>query len=374
MTALTQPLFDTVTLGQLVLSNRASVAPMTRISATLAGLATDQMVSYYASFARGGFGLIVTEGLYTDDKHSPGYVFQPGIINDEQERSWKKVVDAVHQAGAKIIAQIMHTGALVHGNPFGHDSIAPSAVQPKGAKSATYEGTGPYPLPRAATKADIADVIRGFVMAAKRVKSAGFDGVEIHGANGYLLDEFLTDYTNRRTDEYGGSAENRVRLLVHVSKAIRAAVGDGFTMGIRISQAKVNDFTHKWADKEQDAEVIFGQLGRAGLDFIHVSEHEAWKPAFEGDNASLAALAKKYGRLPVIANGRLEDPARAAELIMTGQADLIALGKGALANPDWVGKVERGEALNEFDAERVLHPNAKIKEFEAQRNLRVRFT
>lgn len=360
------PLFSSVKLGRITLKNRVAVAPMTRISATADGLATAQMLSYYTSFARGGFGLIITEGLYTDDKHSPGYAFQPGIINDDQEQAWKNVVSAVHQAGAKIIAQIMHTGALVHGNPFDADSIAPSAVQPKGEKSEAYEGRGPYPCPRAATKSEIDEVIAGFVMAAKRARSAGFDGIEIHAANGYLLDEFLTDYTNRRTDEYGGATENRVRLLVEVSRAIRAGVGDDFTLGMRISQAKVNDFTHKWAGKERDAEVIFAQLGQAGLDFIHVSEHQAWSPAFDGSGPSLAALAKKYGRITVIANGRLDDPARATRLIVDGQADMVALGKGALANHDWVTRVERGETLAEFNAERVLMPNAKIKDFEVQ--------
>lgn len=364
MTAAIPILFDSVTLGRIALKNRMAVAPMTRISATSAGLATEQMLSYYASFAQGGFGLIITEGLYTDDKHSPGYIFQPGIINADQQHAWQKVVDAVHQAGAKIIAQIMHAGALVHGNPFDRDSIAPSAVQPKGQKSEIYEGNGPYPFPRAATKAEIDEVIVGFVMAAKRVKAAGFDGIEIHGANGYLLDEFLTDYTNQRTDEYGGSTENRVRLLVEVSRAVRTEVGGDFTIGIRLSQAKVNDFTHKWAGRERDAEVIFGQLGQAGLDFIHVSEHQAWSPAFDGSTASLAALAKKYGKIAVIANGQLDDPARASGLINDGHADMVALGKGALANHDWVNRVEEGKALEDFDTERVLQPNAKIKEFE----------
>lgn len=365
MTA-TESIFDTVILGKTVLDNCVGVAPMTRISATSDGLATDQMAAYYASFAQGGFGLIITEGLYTDGKHSPGYIYQPGIVNDEQEQAWKKVVDSVHQAGAKIVAQIMHSGALVHGNPFGEDSIAPSAVQPKGEKSEAYEGTGPYPHPRAATKEDILEVIGGFVNAARRAKSAGFDGVEIHGANGYLLDEFLTDYTNQRTDEYGGSTENRVRLLVEVSRAIKKEVGDALMVGIRISQAKVNDFTHKWVGKEQDAEIIFGQLGQAGLDYIHVSEYEAWKPAFDGNGASLVALAKKYGKIPVIANGSLDDPARAAELIQSGQVDVIALGKGALANHDWVNKVKSGASLVEFDPKYVLSPDAKLKEFEIQ--------
>lgn len=164
---------------------------------------------------------------------------------------------------------------------------------------------------------------------------------------------------------YGGSTENRVRLLVEVSKAIREAVGKDFTIGIRISQAKVNDYTHKWAGKEQDAEIIFSQLGQAGLDYIHVTEYEAWKPAFDTSEASLASLAKKYGNIPVIANGHLEDPESARKIIENGEADVVTLGKGALANHDWVNKVKNGEPLAEFKPGEVLRPNAKIKEFEA---------
>ncbi|MEH7388797.1 NADH:flavin oxidoreductase [Bacillus sp. JJ1503] len=360
----TKTLFETVTLGNITVDNRVGVAPMTRISATSEGLVTDEMISYYTSFARGGFGFIITEGIYTDEKYSPGYLYQPGIVNEKQTEAWKKLVDSVHQAGAKIFAQIMHTGALVHGNPFTEESIAPSAVQPKGEKSEAYEGTGPYPMPREATKVEITEVITGFVNAAKRALLAGFDGIEIHGANGYLLDEFLTDYTNHRTDEYGGSTKNRVLILVEVSKAIREAVGKDFTIGIRISQVKVNDYTHKWAGKEKDAEIIFGQLGQAGLDFIHVTEHQAWKPAFDTSEASLASLAKKYGRILVIANGHLEDPSMARKIIENGEADVVTLGKGALANHDWVNKVKNGEPLAEFKPEEVLTPNAKIKEFE----------
>lgn len=374
----TKLLFETVTLGNTTLGNRVGVAPMTRTSATPEGLATDQMVSYYASFARGEFGLIITEGIYPDDKYSQGYFNQPGIVNDEQVQSWRKVVDSVHQAGAKIFAQLMHAGALSQGNRFVKETIAPSVVQPKGEQMEFYGGKGSFPSPKEATKEDIKNVINGFVMAAKHAKSARFDGVEIHGANGYILDQFLTDYTNKRTDEYGGSTENRVRLLVEVSKAVRKAVGQDFTVGIRISQGKVNDYTHKWAGKEKDAEIIFGQLGQAGLDFIHVTEYEAWQPAFpEGEGtsaadsafgdggASLAALAKKYGGTPVIANGHLEDPAKAGEVIEKGEADVFTLGKGALANHDWVKKVKSGEPLAEFQPEKVLSPDAKIKEFEA---------
>ncbi|PEA36938.1 NADH:flavin oxidoreductase [Priestia megaterium] len=370
-------LFKNVTLGNITLNNRIGVAPMARISATSEGVATNQMVSYYTSFACGGFGLIITEAIYTDNKYSQGYFNNPGLINEEQIQAWKKVVDSVHQAGAKIFAQIMHAGALSQGNRFIQETIGPSAVQPKGKQMEFYEGKGLYRIPREATQEDITEVINGFVDTAKRAKTAGFDGVEIHGANGYLLDQFLTDYTNKRTDKYGGSTENRVRLLVEVSEAVREAVGEHFTIGIRISQGKVNDYNHKWTGKEKDAEIIFGQLGHAGLDFIHVTEYEAWQPAFpkdedtivtssglENSDLSLVALAKKYGKLCVIANGHLEDPVKAKEIIEKEEADIITLGKGALANHDWVNKVKKGELLAKFDEEKVLRPDVKIKDFE----------
>ncbi|WP_338653031.1 NADH:flavin oxidoreductase [Sporosarcina psychrophila] len=360
----TNTLFETVTLGRTTLENRVGVAPMTRISATSEGLATDQMVSYYTSFARGGFGLIITEGTYIDDKYSQTYFDQPGIVYDEQAQAWKKIVDSVHDAGAKIFMQLQHSGFLSQGNRFRQDTLGPSAIQPIGEKLTMYLGEGPFSTPREATKEDITEVVASFVNASKRAQLAGFDGIEIHGANGYLLDGFLTDYTNQRTDEYGGSTENRVRLSVEVFKAIREAVGNDFTVGIRISQAKVNDSSHKWAGKEQDAVIVFGELGQAGLDYIHVSEYEAWKPAFGTSGASLASLAKKHGKVPVIANGHLEDPERARKIIENGEADVITLGKGALANHDWVTKVKNGEPLAAFKPEEILRPDAKIKEFE----------
>lgn len=375
---MTDKLFETVQLNQITLVNRIGVAPMTRTSAHDNGVPTDQMISYYDKFARGGFGLIITEGLYPDNQYSQGYLNQPGIMNEEQGQAWKKVTDAVHQEGGKIIAQLMHAGALSQGNRFTKETLASSPVQPKGEQMSFYGGEGAFPIPKEATKEDIKQVIQGFVDAAKRAKNAGFDGVEIHGANGYILDQFITSYTNRRTDEYGGSVENRVRLSVEVSTAVREAVGPDYTVGIRISQGKVNDFYHKWENREKDAEVIFGQLGQAGLDYIHVTEYEAWQPAFPegkgteatdsafGDGgATLAALAKKYGQLPVMANGGLHDPEKAKEIVGKGEADIITLGRGALANHDWANKVKDNQPLKEFEPEKVLSPNAKIKDFEA---------
>ncbi|MDQ0220199.1 NADH:flavin oxidoreductase [Peribacillus cavernae] len=358
-------LFNTVKIGTIDLDNRVGVSPMTRVSATPEGLVTDQMISYYTKFARGGFGLIITEGVYPDDKYSQGYFNQPGIVNDEQVQAWKKVTDSVHQEGSKIFIQLMHAGALSQGNRFKRQALGPSTVQPKGEKLAMYGGEGSFPAPKEATKEDITDVTKGFVDAAIRAKEAGFDGVEIHGANGYILDQFLTDYINKRNDEYGGSTENRVRLVVETVKAVRNAVGEEFTIGVRVSQGKVNDHSHKWAGKEKEAEVIFGQLGNAGIDFIHVTEYKAWQPAFEGASVTLAGLAKNYGNVPVIANGYLHDPDRARKIIENGEADVITLGRGALANGDWVTKVKNDEPLDEFVPEKVLSPDAKIKDFEA---------
>lgn len=359
-------LFNIVTLGKTTLKNRIGLAPMTRISATADGLVTDDMLSYYSSFARGGFGLVITEGNFIDGQYSKTYVDQPGMISEQHVQAWKKVVDAVHQEGAKIIMQLQHSGFLSQANSQNKGTLGPSAIQPKGEQLEMYLGDGPFLTPKEATMEDLKDVIHSFAKTALRAKEAGFDGVEIHGANGYLLDGFLTDYANQRKDEYGGSTENRVRLSVEVAGAIREAVGQDFIVGIRISQAKVNDYAHKWAGKEQDAKVIFGKLGQAGLDYIHVTEYQAWEPAFDSNGPSLAALAKQYGGIPVIANGHLEDPEKAKDMIKNGEADVVTLGKGALANHDWANKVKNNELIDAFDAKMILTPNAKLKDVEVK--------
>jgi 2,4-dienoyl-CoA reductase-like NADH-dependent reductase (Old Yellow Enzyme family) len=350
-------------IGNIQVNNRIGVAPMTRISATDDGQATEIMLKYYESFANGGFGFLITEGAYPDELYSQGYLNQSGIANENHVAAWKKITDTVHQAGSKIIVQLMHAGAQAQGNTYTDIYLAPSDIRAKGEKLSIYVGEGAYDAPKPATQEDIQNVIRGFADAAKRAKDAGFDGVEIHGANGYLLDQFLTDYLNQRTDEYGGSTENRIRLHLQVIEAVRAAVGTDFVVGIRISQGKVSDYLHKWAGAEKDAEIIFSALSRAGVDYIHVTEYDAARPAFEGTELSLAALAKKYGSVPVMANGNLEDPAKAEQLLARGEADLITLGKGALANHDWPHRTAKNQPIREFNPE-ILGPKANIKEQE----------
>jgi 2,4-dienoyl-CoA reductase-like NADH-dependent reductase (Old Yellow Enzyme family) len=341
-------LFGGSKLGNLTPRNRIVLAPMTRISANSDGTANAAMVAHYARYARGGFGVIVAEGTYPDTRHSQCYVNQPGLATPAHAEAWAPVVAAVHAEGVPIISQLMHGGAVVLHNRYTDERIGPSAVQPRGGQPSRYHGTGPYPVPRAATEADIDAIIAGFAQAARHAVDAGFDGIEIHGANGYLIDNFLTSYTNQRTDRYGGSVQNRIRLAVNVAEAVLAAVPAGFPVGIRISQSKANDYDYEWSGGADDAEAIFGALGRTGLTYIHVSAHLGCGPVF-GTGLSLAGLARRYSGIAVIANGKLENTAMAEDLIGRGEADFISIAKAALADPDWPNKIAAGVSPIPFD-------------------------
>ncbi|MGA6207299.1 NADH:flavin oxidoreductase [Nocardia testacea] len=344
------PVLSEVRLGALRLRNRAVVAPMSRVSTAGDGVPTDAMAEYYARFATGGFGLITTEGTYTDAEFSQTYPDQPGIVTERQVEAWRAVTGAVHAAGGVIALQLMHAGALVQGNRRGDRSIAPSAVQPLGVKMSAYGGEGPFAVPEAATRADIRRIVGGFGAAAERARMAGFDAVEIHGANGYLVDQFLTGYTNQRTDEYGGDPAHRVRFAVEVVRAVRAAVGPDFPVGLRLSQTKVNDFGYRWAGAAE-AETIFRAVGTAGIDYLHLaSEGRDWYDTAVLDTGeTLTRLARSVTGLPVIANGGMHAPDLTRTVLDEGHADLVALGRGALANPDWPQVIAAGARPFEFD-------------------------
>lgn len=351
-------------LGQLRLRNRLAVAPMTRVTATPEGLPTGTMARYYEGFAKGGFGLLISEGLYTDTAFAQGYLNQPGLAEDGQASAWAPITAAVQANGARIVAQLMHAGALSQGNRFRAHAVAPSAIQPKGQQMAFYYGQGAYELPRQITEEEIEDVIVGFAKSARRaVTLAGFDAIEIHGANGYLLDQFLTSTTNQRTDRWGGGVSERMRLLVAVIQRVKQAVAGRAPVGIRISQGKVNDFHAKWSGGESDAEVVFAALADAGVDYLHITEFQAWQPAFEYNSATLAELARRYApAVPLIVNGGLHDIGRASAMLDSG-VDLVAMGRGALANPDMPRLLQRGMSLREFDTA-ILGPIADIKQSE----------
>ena len=364
-------LYEPLRVGTLTLSNRFAVAPMTRVSAIADGRASRSMVDYYAAFAAGGFGLVITEGVYTDKAHAQGYRFQPGLADDAQRDAWRPVVDRVHAHGGRIVAQLMHAGALSQGNPHCLTTKGPSAVLPKGLQMDFYRGEGPYRMPEPMSVVEISEAVEGFAQAALRAKEAGFDGVEIHGANGYLLDQFLTGHTNLRQDNHGGSLAHRLRLTVEVIEAVRRATGRDFIVGARISQGKVNDFTHKWDGGEADADRIFGTLGNLPIDYLHTTEWEAWRPAFGDVGPSLAALARRHVSVPVLANGSLHEAGHAAGLLARHEADFVSLGRGALTHADWPQRLRVGATLKTFDRG-LLSPIADLANAERHRAQRSR--
>ncbi|GJM25922.1 MAG: NADH:flavin oxidoreductase [Phycisphaerae bacterium] len=340
------------------LPNRSVVAPMSRVSATGDGRATARMQRYYGDFARGGFGIVITEGTYTDGNASQGYDRQPGIATESQLEAWRPVAQEIRDAGAITIMQLMHAGAL---SQRGRWTIAPSRVQPLGAMMPEYGGAGVYRLPAAMTLADIQTVRDGFVRAGQRASEAGFDGVEIHAANGYLLDQFNTTYTNRRSDRYGGGPENRIRLTSEIVAAVRGAVPSDFTVGVRVSEAKVNDFEYRWPGGADEATTIFTSLASAGASYIHMAgEGRGFRDALESETEPYTALARRLTGLPVIANGGLGNPHLADEAIQKGYADLVAIGGIALANPDWPKRIEQGAPIVPFSRE-MLSPRATIE-------------
>lgn len=362
------PALEPVTLAGAKLANRLAVAPMTRVSAGEDGTPTEAMNRYYSAFAEGGFGLVITEGTYTDTQYSQGYFFQPGIVSEKHVEAWRPIAESIHAGGARAVMQLMHAGALSQGNRYRTDTAGPSAVRPKGQMMPEYGGSGPWPTPRAMSDDDIETAVQGFAAAAVNARRAGFDGVEVHAANGYLLDQFLTDYTNLRDDSYGGPVSHRIRLTAQVVERIRALVPDeGFVLGVRLSQTKVNDFQYRWAGAG-DARVVFTSLADVGADYLHIaSEGRDWiETARLDDGDTITALAKKVTGLPVIANGGMHDLDQAAQLLEGGHADVLSLGRGALANPDLPNKVAGGHELETFD-HAMLQPRASLENAEQWR-------
>ena len=348
-------------LGPLDLKNRLLVAPMTRVSARHDGVPTEEMAAYYAEFADGGFGLVVTEGIYPDAAYSQGYLNQPGLVTEQHVAGWRMVVNRVHAAGGRIVAQLMHAGALSQGNPHRDGTIAPSAVPPLGEMMPAYGGSGPFQAPREASAEDLREVVDGFAAAARNAAAAGFDGVEVHAANGYLLDQFITEYTNLRTDEYGGSTANRVRFVAEIVQRLADEAPEGFAVGVRISQTKVNDMVYRWSGGGDDVVVIAQELAKAGASYLHVaSEGRAWfDTALLADGSTVTCLAGEVSGLPVIANGGMHDPGQAARVLDGGHASFLSIGHAALANPDLPRRFSTGTELADFDPA-MLRPDVTL--------------
>ncbi len=351
--------FDKTTINNKEISNRFIVAPMTRVSANLKGIPSIEMHHYYNAFAVGGFGAIITEGIYTDNLYSKAYPNQPGLVDEEQIDAWSGITTAIHKNQTLIIAQLMHAGSISQALSI---TKAPSKIIPLGQKLSPYGGrSGMFPVPEEMTKADIQLVIDGFINAAKNARKSGFDGIELHSANGYLLDQFLTPYLNLRTDEYGGIIENRIRIIAQITAGIKNNIPNDFIVGLRISEGKVNNLNYRWDGGSCTAKAILKEIKKMPIHYLHIAaEHYGWEEECKyPDGTSLTGLAKEILTCPVIANGKLHDLELSQELLNTQQSDLFAIGKLALANPDFVNKIINKDELVLFDSN-SLFPNPSL--------------
>lgn len=333
-------LFESVSMGPHKLRNRLVMNPMTRCRADAEAVPTPIMATYYAQ--RATAGLIVTEGV-APSPNGRGYARTPGLWNAEQVAAWQPVTAAVHAKGGVIFAQIMHTGRVSHpGNmPEGARVVAPSALALAGQMYTDGAGMQDYPVPEAMTEADIAQAKAEIVLAAQNAIAAGFDGVELHGANGYLLEQFLSPDTNQRSDGWGGSVANRIRFVVEVAQAVVAAVG-GDRVGIRLSPYGTASGMAAYAEVDETYLTLTAELAKAGLIYVHLVDHAGMgNPPIPAEFR--AALRKAWPRTFI--TGGSFDAALGAQAVADGATDLVGIGRAFIANPDLVARLQAGAEL-----------------------------
>lgn len=339
-------LFDKLTIGNIELNNRILYAPMTRSRANDEGVQPDFVAEYYGQ--RATAGLLITEATNVSAM-AKGYVRTPGIYTGEQIAAWRKVTDRVHAEGGKIFLQIFHTGriALPDFLPENAQPVAPSAVAAAG-QNYTDAGMKDFVVPRPLVTDEVKAIVRDFAAAAGNAIKAGFDGIEIHGANGYLIQQFLSTNVNLRTDEYGGSVENRSRFLLEIVDAIVAEIGWERT-GLRLSPGgEFNDI--KEADAEELYDYVIGELNKRKLAYLHIGtfdQNRDWHPV----------LRPKYDGIYLAGVGF--DKERGERTLAEGGADAIVYGKLFLANPDLPERFRRNAPLNEWDESTFYTPGEK---------------
>ncbi|MEV2275084.1 alkene reductase [Nocardiopsis sp. NPDC049922] len=331
-------LFEPITIGRDELPHRLFMAPMTRSRAYRDGLVDDLVAEYYAQ--RASAGLIVTEGVQPSVR-GQGYINTPGLHSAEQVEAWRKVTDAVHARGGRIFAQIMHSGRVGHPSlyPDGGLPVGPSAIA---TGESLFDGSGmvPHPVPREMTSADIAEAQDDFVSAARNAITAGFDGVELHGANGYLIHQFLADGANQRTDGYGGSAANRARFAVEVVDAVADTIGADRT-ALRISPANTANGITESDSLEQYLTLLSALPNQADLAYLHIMG--------VGPVETSRRLRKEWAGTLVYNPVAGLDVARATQALEEDLADAVALGAAWLANPDLDARIKAGGPFNEPD-------------------------
>jgi len=341
---MSEKLFEPVKLGRMVLENAVVMAPMTRSRADVGDMPTDLTVEYYRQ--RASAGLIITEGAQPS-KNGKGYCRTPGIYNQQQVQAWRKVTDAVHAEGGKIVLQIMHCGRVASAlnKDKGAETVAPSAIQAKG-EVFTEQGMAPLEQPRALTLEEIPAVIEEYRQATEHAYAAGFDGVELHCTSGYLPAQFLSTGSNQRTDLYGGSVENRIRFVLEVLEAM-CSVDGGDRVGMRICPD--NPFNDLYDENPQETfSTLLSAVNRFGLAYLHVIRF----PQGRLDNF---ALASEYFHGSIIGNESI-DFEEALALINSGVLAAVSFGRAFIANPDLVARYRNGSKLAQFQLATLYTP------------------
>lgn len=343
-------LFSPLTAGSIALSNRIVMAPLTRSRASAAGVPQHLAAEYYAQ--RASAGLIITAATQFSYE-GMGYPRTPGIHTPEQIAGWREIVEAVHAKGGKIAVQLWHVGRIASrlNRPVAADVVAPSAIQAPGQIYTDAKGMVDHDMPRALETHQVKDIAASFAKAAKTAMDLGFDGVEVHSANGYLLQQFLSSNVNQRTDRYGGSIANRTRMPLEVVEAVAAAIGAD-KVGVRVSPGHTFNGIEE-ADMEQLYEHYLPALGALGLAYLHVM-----RPTANQVSIDTVAMARRLFKGNIIAAGNY-DVDHAAKLVASGGADAVAFGRAFIANPDLVKRIRLGAPLNEPDASTFYTPGEK---------------
>ena len=344
-------LFESFSAKGLNLKNRTVMAPMTRTFSP-EYIATQDVADYYRRRAEGNVGLIITEGTFISHKAANGYERVPAIYGEKSLAGWKNVVDEVHKAGGKIAPQLWHVGSVRK------EGTGPDKEVPAYSPSGLFKPGAPNGV--AMTQEDINEVVASFAQAALDSKDIGFDAIEVHGAHGYLVDQFFWEGTNQREDKYGGSLENRARFAVEIVEAIRAAVGEDFPIIFRFSQWKQQDYNAKLCQNPEELTTFLNLLVDAGVDVFHASTRRFWLPEFDGSDLNLAGWTKKITNKPVITVGSVgldsdftgegaKDLSGTSnptgidgllERLNNDEFDLVAIGRALLVDANWVNKIK----------------------------------
>ncbi len=346
-------LFSKFQLGSIELKNRIVMAPMTRCRA-IGNVPNELMVEYYR--LRADAGLLITEGV-APSINGLGYARMPGIYSEPQIEGWKKITDAVHDKGGHMFMQIMHTGRISHPDNMveGAEIVGPSAIQSAGEMHTDTKGMQAFPVPKEMTSDDIVQAQQEIVQAAKNAITAGCDGIEIHGANGYLADQFINPCTNQRTDTYGGSLVNRCRFAIEVASKVADAIGPERT-GIRLSPYGIFNDMSSFEDLEETYEHLAQEFKKLKLAYIHIVDHSSLGAPEVPDaikNKIRNAFAGTF-----IASGSLTKE-KAEDILQSNKAELTSFGQLFIANPDLVLRFEKDLELNAIDYDTFYTPDEK---------------